>query len=79
MEWLNNIWYPPPAPIPTGTCLASNKPFSINMKFSLTSLIAVVAIALNAEQVQAGPLAMGLCYTACNVGMYIKPRLRVEC
>ncbi|KAG9082513.1 hypothetical protein FS749_006798 [Ceratobasidium sp. UAMH 11750] len=38
------------------------------MKFSFTSLVAVVAIALSAERVQAGPVAMGLCYSACNAG-----------
>ena len=40
------------------------------MKFSFTSIVAVVAVALNAGQpVQAGPIAMGLCYSACNAGM----------
>ncbi|KAF8604943.1 hypothetical protein BDV93DRAFT_491014 [Ceratobasidium sp. AG-I] len=39
------------------------------MKFSFTSIVAVVAVALNASQpVQAGPIAMGLCYSACNAG-----------
>ncbi|CAE6407261.1 unnamed protein product [Rhizoctonia solani] len=38
------------------------------MKFSLASLAAFAALAFNAGQVQAGPIAMGLCYSACNAG-----------
>ncbi|CUA77418.1 hypothetical protein RSOLAG22IIIB_02431 [Rhizoctonia solani] len=38
------------------------------MKFSFTSVVAFAAVALNAGQVQAGPIAMGLCYSACNAG-----------
>ncbi|CAE6512885.1 unnamed protein product [Rhizoctonia solani] len=38
------------------------------MKFSLASVFAFVAVALNASQVQAGPIAMGMCYSACNAG-----------
>ncbi|CAE6407853.1 unnamed protein product [Rhizoctonia solani] len=38
------------------------------MKFSITSVFAFAALALNAGQVQAGPVAMGLCYSACNAG-----------
>ncbi|CEL57659.1 hypothetical protein RSOLAG1IB_02402 [Rhizoctonia solani AG-1 IB] len=38
------------------------------MKLSITSVVAFVTVALNAGQVQAGPIAMGLCYSACNAG-----------
>jgi hypothetical protein len=38
------------------------------MKFSIASATAFVAVALNAGHVQAGPVAMGSCYTACNAG-----------
>ncbi|CAE6512876.1 unnamed protein product [Rhizoctonia solani] len=38
------------------------------MKFSFASVVAFAAVALNAGQVQAGPIAMGMCYSACNAG-----------
>ncbi|CAE6494378.1 unnamed protein product [Rhizoctonia solani] len=38
------------------------------MKLSITSAIALAIVALNAGQAQAGPIAMGLCYSACNAG-----------
>ncbi|CCO26788.1 hypothetical protein BN14_00819 [Rhizoctonia solani AG-1 IB] len=38
------------------------------MKFSVASVAAFAALALNAGQAQAGPIAMGLCYSACNAG-----------
>ncbi|CEL57606.1 hypothetical protein RSOLAG1IB_02349 [Rhizoctonia solani AG-1 IB] len=38
------------------------------MKLSVASAVAFAVLALNADQVQAGPIAMGLCYTACNAG-----------
>ncbi|KAG9125829.1 hypothetical protein FRC07_006057 [Ceratobasidium sp. 392] len=38
------------------------------MKLSLTSIVAIMTIALSAERAQAGPVAMGLCYSACNAG-----------
>ncbi|CAE6406837.1 unnamed protein product [Rhizoctonia solani] len=38
------------------------------MKFSIASAAALAALSLNIGQVEAGPIAMGLCYTACNAG-----------
>ncbi|QRV76181.1 transmembrane protein [Ceratobasidium sp. AG-Ba] len=38
------------------------------MKLSVTSLVAFAAVTMNIQQVQAGPVAMGLCYSACNTG-----------
>ncbi|CAE6470868.1 unnamed protein product [Rhizoctonia solani] len=38
------------------------------MKFSIAPLVAFATLALNAGQVQAGPIAMGMCYSACNAG-----------
>ncbi|CAE7122953.1 unnamed protein product [Rhizoctonia solani] len=38
------------------------------MKFSVAPIVALATVALNAGQVQAGPIAMGLCYSACNAG-----------
>ncbi|QRV90993.1 transmembrane protein [Ceratobasidium sp. AG-Ba] len=38
------------------------------MKFSVTSLVALIAVTMNVQQAQAGPVAMGLCYSACNAG-----------
>ncbi|KAB5588177.1 hypothetical protein CTheo_8379 [Ceratobasidium theobromae] len=38
------------------------------MRFSIASTFAFVAMALNVTHVQAGPVAMGLCYSACNAG-----------
>ncbi|CAE6520723.1 unnamed protein product [Rhizoctonia solani] len=38
------------------------------MKLTITSTLAFVVLTLNARHVHAGPVAMGACYTACNVG-----------
>ncbi|CAE6474554.1 hypothetical protein ACGC1H_001749 [Rhizoctonia solani] len=38
------------------------------MKFSFAPIVALATLALNAGQVQAGPIAMGMCYSACNAG-----------
>ncbi|KDN50298.1 hypothetical protein RSAG8_01634, partial [Rhizoctonia solani AG-8 WAC10335] len=38
------------------------------MKFSVAPIVALATLALNAGHVQAGPVAMGLCYSACNAG-----------
>ncbi|KAJ1311555.1 hypothetical protein OPQ81_010039 [Rhizoctonia solani] len=41
------------------------------MKLSIIPIVALTAITWNAGQVEAGPIAMGLCYSACNAG-YVK-------
>ncbi|CAE6506335.1 unnamed protein product [Rhizoctonia solani] len=38
------------------------------MKFSIAPVVALATLALSAGQVQAGPIAMGMCYSACNAG-----------
>ncbi|CUA77419.1 hypothetical protein RSOLAG22IIIB_02432 [Rhizoctonia solani] len=38
------------------------------MKFSIAPMVTLATLALNAGQVQAGPIAMGMCYSACNAG-----------
>ncbi|KAF8604944.1 hypothetical protein BDV93DRAFT_521837 [Ceratobasidium sp. AG-I] len=39
------------------------------MKLSIRSLVAAVVVSLSAPQpALAGPIAMGLCYSACNAG-----------